>query len=446
VVTRSRDGVALSLDAYFPDEAGLTYPNAPKDGAFLNKFTRLFVKSGSSVIEITQAVAAAQKLDPADTTKFDHLQPGTAGMELPNPLDGSVNPTVKLPETNIPTSARGHKSFYTAFAPPQLRTEINDLLSKAQQCPRPVRVALLFGTGSELGRHGLRAFIDKAFWRMIINVPGVEPTYSFAAGQRWGIGISTDQVRSIVQECFGRDVDFVVDRLIGFSTGYIGVTGTIRNQLVDLRNVEVLVFLDCNYGEDRVKDGIRVLKAATSQRVRVIAYASSVAGTPTAATRTIPLDVSIGGTAWLFGRRDFQALTHARVLASGLNDKTVDAKLIDSSIEPAVSALFAALPIRGSVVTDSTIHQLVHGRGPASGTQMLEAWYLANKANADVFLKALWNKTGSSPELARLIWKHKLPGWGGGIADASMDTVSASAFTEGTHDFVPFEFAWEVLT
>jgi hypothetical protein len=34
---------------------------------------------------------------------------------------------------------------------------------------------------------------------------------------------------------------------------------------------------------------------------------------------------------------------------------------------------------------------------------------------------------------------------GGGVADADVDRVSAGAFTEGVHDFVPFEFGWELL-
>lgn len=441
-MTRTRDGDALSFDAYFPDEAGVPYPKAPKDGAFLNKFTRIFV---SSVNEITQADAVTRRLDPADRRQVDHLQAGTVALSLANPLDASVNPTAPLPEPNIPMSARGHLAGYTAFAPPHLRADIAELLQKNQQCPRPVQVAVLFGTGAEMCRHGLRAFVDRSFWRMIINVPGVEPSWPWAAGQRWGIGISDDQVRQLVRACFGQNLDFVVDRLIGFSTGYIGVSGTIRNKLVNLRGVEVLAFLDCNYGEQRVKDAIAMLKAATLNRVRVIAYASSVAGTPSAAIRSIPLDITTGGTAWLFGRKDFQALTHARLLASGLNDKTVDPSEIDASIRPAISAFLGSLPARGSVVTEPSIHQLIYGRAPASGTQTLDAWYHANQAAADAFLKALWNKTGTSPELVRVIWKHKLPGWGGGVADADVDRVSAGAFTEGVHDFVPFEFVWELL-
>src|SRR5262249_45898831 len=160
------------------------------------------------------------------------------------PLDAAISPSLKFPESNIPGSARGIKGAYTAFAPPKLRAEIKDLTDKGQQLPRAVRVSVVFGTGSELGRHGLRAFVDKGSWRMIVNVPGVEPSYPFASGQRWGIGLNTDYVEALVRACFGRHVDFVVDRLVGFSTGYIGVTGTIRNELLDLRNVDVLAFLD----------------------------------------------------------------------------------------------------------------------------------------------------------------------------------------------------------
>lgn len=445
MTTRTRDGDALSFDAYFQDEAGLRYPNAPKDGAFLNRFTRIFVKNGGTVTEITQGDAALRKLDPADPSQYDHLQEGTVAVDLTNPLDASVNPTAPLPEANIPSSARSRKSGYTAFAPPKLRADIEELYRKKEQCPRPVQVAVLFGTGAEMCRHGLRYFVDRASWRMIIDVPGVEPTYPWAQGQRWGIGISEDQVRQLVKACFGRDVDFVVDRLFGFSTGYIGVTSTIRNRLIPLRNVKVLAFLDCNYGEQRVKDAIAMLKAATMNRVRVIAYASSIAGTPGAVSRTMSLDISTGGTAWLFGRVDFQILTHARMLAAGLADRTVDPSEIDASIRPAVTAFLASLPPRGTVVTEPTIHQLIYGRAPASGTMTLDTWYRANKPAADAFFQALWHRTGSSPELIRVIWKHQLPGWPGGVDPAVVDTISVKAFTEGVHDFVPFEFGWELL-
>jgi hypothetical protein len=443
-MTRTREN-GLRVDAYFPDEAGLAYLSPPKDGAFLNRFTRVFVTSGSQVIEITQADAATKKLDPASTTDIVRLEPGTLEVTLSNPLDPTVNRTLKFPESNIPLPARGHQSLYTAFAPAQLRADLTELVTQGKKCPRPVRVALFFGTGSELGRHGLRTFVDRAFWRIIVNVPGVEPGWDFAAGQRWGIGISDAQIRELVKGIFGREVDFVVDRLLCFSTGYIGATGTIRNQLVNLRNVETFVFFDCNYGELRVKDAIKLLRSATSGRVKVISYASSEAGTPSGAARTVPLDVNSGGTAWLFRRPDFQALTHARVLASGINDNTVSWSEIAPSLRPTLSSLFANLPKRGSVVSEPSIHQLMTGRGPVTGSQTLEAWYRVNRVDADTFLRALWNKSGTASELVRLIWKHKLPGWGGGIDDAVVDKVPAGVFTEGVHDFVPFEFAWEVL-
>lgn len=447
MVVRTRGGLdELNYDAYFTDEAGLTYPNAPKQGARLNKYTRIFVKPPTGGKEISQADAAARHIDPADQSQIDHLQSGTVVPRLTNPLDASVNPLVKHPEAEIPVSARGHKGFYTAFVPAQLLTDMRDLLARNKQCPRPVQVTLFFGTGSEMGRHGLRTFIDRAFWRMIINVPGVEPGYRYAEGHRWGIGISDAQIRDIVKSCFGSDkVPFVVDRMAAFSTGYIGATGTIRNQLIDLRDVAVYSFFDCNYGEARVNEAIRLLKQETRNRVRVIAYASSVAGTPTAVKHTIPLDISTGGAVWLFGRTDFQILTHARVLASGLADKTVDPSEIDGSIRSQITAFLAGLPARGTVVTDPGIHQLINGRGPASGTVTLDGWYKAHKADADLFFKALWHKTGSSPELIRTIWKHQLPGWPGLPNGGDADRVPVQSFGEGVHDFVPFEFGWEVL-
>ena len=418
----------------------MPYPNAPKAGALVNKYTRVFAGAG----EITQAEAISRSLDPANGSEV-RLRPGTIRTALTNPLDKSVNPSVTWPEANIPVSARGHIAGYTAFVPRQVVQDMNDVLRSGGQCARPVAVAVIFGTGTELGRQGLRSFVDRARWRMIVNVPGVEPGYDFAAGQRWGIGITGDQVKQLVTECFGREVPFTVDRLIGFSTGYLGVTGTIRNRLVDLRQVEVLAFFDCNYPEARVQDGIRILRSEAGSRVRVVAYASSGAGTPKAAAHQLDLDVSKGGAVWLFGRPDFQILTHARVLASGLNDKTVDPAEIDASVLPRLAAFLAGLPPRGTVVTDAGLHQLLYGHPPGPGTVRLDVWYAANKREADFFVKALWTKTGTSDELVRLIWKHKLPGWGGGVADADMDRVGVGAFGEGAHDFMPLEFAWEVL-
>lgn len=442
---RTRNGAALDFDAYFPDEAGLVYISPPKTGAYLNKYTRIYAKTGPRVVEITQADAVARKLDPGDATQFDHLQSGTIVVELPNPLDASANPTVRFPERNIPVSARHYESVYTAFVPPRIRAEIGEAITKGLKVD-PVNVVLFFGTGTELGRHGLRSFIDRSSRRMIINVPGVEPQWDFAKGNRWGIGIKDDQIASIVKQCFGKEIPYVVDRLAGFSTGYIGVAGTIRNGLIALRDVQVLALFDCNYAEPRVKSAIAALKAATAGRVRTIAYASSVAGTPDGAKRRIELDISSGGTAWLFQRRDFQALTHARMLASGLADKTVDPSEIAASLMPALKTLFSKLPPRGSVVTEPSIHVLINGKGPPSGSITLDDWYKANKTDADLFLAALWKKTGTSPELVRLIWKHQLPGWNGAVGSAVVDTVPATRFTEGAHDFVPFEFAWEVLS
>jgi hypothetical protein len=59
----------------------------------------------------------------------------------------------------------------------------------------------------------------------------------------------------------------------------------------------------------------------------------------------------------------------------------------------------------------------------------------------------LWKDHGQFPALIRLIWERQLPGWlGFADPDPSKRALTPpTSLTEGQHDFLPLEFAWECL-
>jgi hypothetical protein len=436
---------SLGVDAYFPDEWGAPYIRAPKLGIHLNRFTRIFVKGppGSPPKEITYPEAIQQGIDPGDTSVIDHLIAESYAEALPNPLDAASMPRPSLPEVSIPTQARGQTRRFSVYVPSIFPAS----LRAGAELPRPLEVVLWFGVGSELVRHGLRTFVERrSIPTAIIQVPGVEPGHPDAFGARWGIGITQDQVQGIIDRCFGvPHVPLAITTIYAFSTGYLGFIGTIRNSLISLSGIQRVVFVDCLYPEGgTMQMAVDKVRQATRGLAKIVTYAATT-GTPGSFERRLQVNVPASGISWIAGRVDYQVLTHARVLSSGIGDQIIQWSEIDPARQSDLRALFASLPQRGSVISDPGVFQYVQGTGPPSGATVLADWYKG--ASRFAFREMLWKDHGQFPALIRLIWERQVPGWLG-FADpdpSKRPLTPPTNLTEGQHDFLPLEFAWECL-
>jgi hypothetical protein len=93
----------------------------------------------------------------------------------------------------------------------------------------------------------------------LIVVPGVETedTSVPAADDGWrgihigfGVGISTQIIKDLMTEAGLPDIEFTVEVMAGYSTGYRGVNLTVINKLVDLSKLKRLIYLDAWYHHD----------------------------------------------------------------------------------------------------------------------------------------------------------------------------------------------------
>jgi hypothetical protein len=463
-----------ALDAFFPDEWGAPYLTAPKQGIHLNKFTRIFVNgaSGSPPREITSAEATQQKIDPADKSVIAALVSESYRDDLLNPLDASLQqsinppfPAPQLPAQGIPKQAKGQKRTFSTYVPSAWPASVG---TGSQSLT--VDVILWFGVGSELNRHGLRNFVSQLSGpnpTVFILVPGVEPGHPDAFGGRWAIGVTSDQIQALVNATFRGtlpaplqsppsvslpQLTIKIKSLYAFSTGWLGFSASVRNQLFPLSDVERVVIVDCLYPDGgNIQVALNMLLAATRGSVKIVTYVAS-AGTPGYATNQLQVNVPRRGESLLVGGKigpAYQTLTHARVLNSGLSDQIVQWSDIDPVVQPYLRTLFSSMPARGSVVSDVSVFSYVHGASPSGASVALLDWYngLPQEVTSRVW-QALWNDRPPFDALVRLIWGKQLPGWSGlpaGVSSIHASGLTPTMLNSGVHDFLPFEFAWECM-
>jgi hypothetical protein len=216
--------------------------------------------------------------------------------KFPNPLNDPAQATTLLQKNNgIATAdAFNAEREYSIFVPPKLATAFFNAPAGSKPA---AKVSIFLGVGPELTLFRLREFFAKETNSVIIVGPGVE------SGDGWpgintpfGVGISTDIINKLMTAAGLDGIDFTVEVMAGYSTGYRGLNLTIINKLVDLSHLKRMIYLDAWYHHDdhplmpgppyKGKNTLFAIDTAfiANPNVQVVIYAFTTGGVP----RTVP--------------------------------------------------------------------------------------------------------------------------------------------------------------
>jgi len=204
---------------------------------------------------------------------------------LQNPVNPNFNPALVLQyiQPQIPRLPYEDKHFVRMYF------SDSTISAAAQDKLATIHVSILFAVGSELNRHGIRTFFEKADEsKAVIVVPGTDPPRD---PSRWGIGISDDQIKALIHEQFKKDVSYEVNVLAGFSTGACGLHQTLLHNLLDLGSLQRVIYFDCLYKMQCTSTPASAALANVKSRARsakVLVYQTSEGGNDfTDSTNTI---------------------------------------------------------------------------------------------------------------------------------------------------------------
>jgi len=308
-----------------------------------------------------------------------------------------------------------------------------------------LRVVVFWGTGSQCTRHGVAGAVeDAARPTLLINVSGVETTtkikflppddplrpVELVANNVWPIGCTNDLVEQAILKFFPRLVDYDIDTLAAFSTGYLGLQESINRRVINLDAVERVVFYDCLYGSLRAP--LARLQALRSQ-VKIVAYVATGKGNsfdddahPSMRNLTLK---SMPGWSYidLIYSAEYSAIASAHVLNEGRAGPYPIIDNLTTAHLDALDTLTAVLPARLLVMSDEAVFGKVRGSPPAGAISL--AKFVQDSVNADAVKK--FHKQIATTE--QCLSYAQLMGWG-------------MPPGEDWHDLIPAEFAWEYLS
>jgi hypothetical protein len=392
------------------------------------------------LVELDQQGADRTNVPPVPTTFAGFKNRHVVGtFSAPNPLPQR---RATRPNGPIDTALAGwtHKVAYTYFFTRAARA----LGIAAAGSPR-LRVTLLFGTGTEYFRHGVCAAVDAAAApTLLIDVPGIEPRYvikfqnpsnpretrELMAFNRWGVGITTASIEEIIERRYGRVINYDVTICAAFSTGYLGLQGSIGSTLFTLDRLDRVVIFDCLYGSLKpVLDRVKALKGSLSILVYVVTEGgNSFRNNEPASFRSLLLG---GIPSWryinLMGNVAYHAVASARVVHEARSASALIIDPLPGPYEAALNALVTRLPARNTLISNATVARVERGSVPVAGPALdTFATDSANrKAIADFFKQVVITRS--------CIRRAQLLGWPAPVG-------------EEWHDMLLIEFAWEYLT
>jgi hypothetical protein len=180
----------------------------------------------------------------------------TVWANFANPLNDAAQATiltqVNSPSISTPAQFDKQRRYYI-FVPKQLATDFFN--APAASKPK-ARVSLFFGVEPEMTLFRLREFFANESNSVLITIPGVEsevpgvPTSWDGIKTAFGYGISTQIIKDLMASADLPGIDFSVEVMAGYSTGYRGVNLTAINELVDLSKLTRLIYLDAWYHHD----------------------------------------------------------------------------------------------------------------------------------------------------------------------------------------------------
>ena len=168
-----------------------------------------------------------------------------------NPLNDSSIAT-KLLQTNSPPVATAavfaaQRDFHI-FVPKKL---VTDFVNAPAGSKPKARVSLFFGVEPEMTLFRLAEFFANENNSVLITIPGVETGTNWPGViLKFGFGISTQIINDLMTEAGLPGIDFSVEVMAGYSTGYRGLNQTIINELVDLSHLTRVNYLDAWFHHD----------------------------------------------------------------------------------------------------------------------------------------------------------------------------------------------------
>jgi hypothetical protein len=266
----------------------------------------------------------------------------------------------------------------------------------------------------------------------IVQVPGDESV-------KFGISITTSQIRTVLNAFFGCDVPFKVTIIAAFSTGYNGLNQTLLNELVPLGDIERVVFFDCLYelGSGSTLQALQILKNRQPSAKIIIYQTSEKGNSYTDATNTIlsvprktpQLFDSRLIISNLYQRNEYISLVCFRCIHSAVQE-SLFAPLLNWSRTYAAMEKAVSQVARGDMISNRIAFQTVFGSIPPGKTVFAD-WYASNKKSVDDFSKLL-GSVKDPYSIRGVLWGQQLPGWPGGDG-------------EEKHDLLIPEFGWEYL-
>jgi hypothetical protein len=158
--------------------------------------------------------------------KYDDAVAITWSKDFPNPL---VDAKLALPEklATLPwqdvetKKAFEGKQTYRIYVP---RVLSDDFKSKPKSSKPKAKVSLFFGVETEINSFGLRKYFFESSNSVLITI----------TGGVWGVGITTQMIRELLDAAGLKDIDFIVEVMAGYSAAYRSLNETLINKLVDL--------------------------------------------------------------------------------------------------------------------------------------------------------------------------------------------------------------------
>lgn len=347
----------------------------------------------------------------------------TTSRNFDNPLNDPAIATVLTQKfSELGTNAAStlmhfkEKRDYFIFVPKKLKDTFD---ARPTDNKPKARVSLFFGVGPENNLFGLRNYFAASDDCVLITIPGVEAAWA-GYGRAWGIGITTAMITELMTAGGLQGIEFTVEVVAGYSTGYRGVNLTLINKLVNLSALKRVVYYDAFYNHDDFPQPPKShayhkkltvwavdTASAASAGVKTVIYAyTHPGGVPRkdgTSTPTGPLEALTKAHAANIQFLDFEFKFQGKEAIADALEKICHARLIQAAMDDYVEeknvaadilALVKALPDRGSLG--------VMGR---SGFTDLYAWIKA-KPQSDAL-------AGFSDTRAfKLITQHKLlDGW-----------------------------------
>jgi hypothetical protein len=359
---------------------------------------------------------------------------------LVNRANPNLNIGLKSPQGDAPTDREKDTHVVKVFFSDSVMSYWQTIRAEKDKAwTQPINFSILYAVQTELNRHGIRSWFEKKTnYQAIILVPGIEPEHE--GDKRWGVAIGTEQISSILQKLFEREVPFNIKVLAAFSTGIGGLNQTLLNELVPLNGVERLIIYDCLYetSSGSTAQALAALKSKAGSKLKIVVYKTSEEKANSFMPDKIRLSVPtknpglISGSGIienLFQRPEYISLICFRALEGAEKDHVIT---IPIRLQTAFNDLKNVVPARGSIISNGPCFQYVYGSLPQSSSfTLFEDWVRRNEAA----LKAFYAFIGAPwvVETARdLLWNNKLPGWAGGLGAEK-------------HDLLIPEFGWEYL-